>query len=472
MLFANEDKLTAFVNAGGFLWFGAAAFGFQDGDLDGAVLPGGLTVHGPDYQDQNTVEAPTHPLMAGMPDPFNGTSASHVTFGDLPAGSTVIAATPSGDPTLVDYDLGKGHIVAVGQPVEWGFANGEDTALILENGVPFAENYYPVADVPWLSETPVEGTIGPDGSVDITVSVDATGVEPGVYSVSVLIRTNDPDHDKLIVPVTLIVPAYQQGINAGGKQYVAPDGTVYAADQEYKPAGPGGPGGHTTTFGYLKGGGTNKTNKAIEGTDEDVRYQTQREDTDGYRFEVADGIYKVDLSFAEFTANKVGNRVFAIDLEGNEVVPALDVFKQSGGKFIAYDLSFVVEVSDGVLDLDFLMPKGHKSIVNSILVTQLPPGAPGHLIDNGSSSGGGHVPSTTTVPTIPYASCPGRWQMYWYVPGVVNVTVVVRVAPAGIVTSVGCDRGPVPCRSGGAGARRRPRRSIRDRWGRRSGART
>ena len=27
--------------------------------------------------------------------------------------------------------------------------------------------------------------------------------------------------------------------------------------------------------------------------------------------------------------------------------------------------------------------------------------------------------------------------MYWYVPGVANVTVVVRVVPAGIVTSVG-----------------------------------
>ena len=106
-LFANEDKLTALRQRRRFLWFGAAAFGFQDGDLDGAVLPGGLTVHGPDYQDQNTVEAPTHPLMAGMPDPFNGTSASHVTFSDLPAGATVIAATPSGDPTLVDYDLGS-----------------------------------------------------------------------------------------------------------------------------------------------------------------------------------------------------------------------------------------------------------------------------------------------------------------------------------------------------------------------------
>ena len=58
-VFANEAKFTAFVDGGGFLWFGAAAFGFQDGDLDGAVLPGGLTVHGPDYEDENTVAPPT-----------------------------------------------------------------------------------------------------------------------------------------------------------------------------------------------------------------------------------------------------------------------------------------------------------------------------------------------------------------------------------------------------------------------------
>src|SRR4029077_4990310 len=77
-VFANEAKFTAFVNGGGFLWFGAAAFGFQDGNLAGAVLPGGLTVHGPEYEDQNTVEAPDHPLMAGMANPFAGSSAAHV----------------------------------------------------------------------------------------------------------------------------------------------------------------------------------------------------------------------------------------------------------------------------------------------------------------------------------------------------------------------------------------------------------
>jgi len=42
-----------------------------------------------------------------------------------------------------------------------------------------------------------------------------------------------------------------------------------------------------------------------------------------------------------------------------------------------------------------------------------------------------------TVPTMPYASCPGRWQMYWSAPGAPNVTTVVTVERAGIVTSVG-----------------------------------
>ena len=66
------------------------------------------------------------------------------------------------------------------------------------------------------------------------------------------------------------------------------------------------------------------------------------------------------------------------------------------------------------------------------------------LVGSARSSSRGHGPSTTSVPTIPYASWPGRWQMYRYVPGVANVTVVVRVVPAGIVTSVGRARGPAP----------------------------
>ena len=65
-------------------------------------------------------------------------------------------------------------------------------------------------------------------------------------------------------------------------------------------------------------------------------------------------------------------------------------------------------------------------------------------------------PVTTSVPTIPYASWPGRWQMYRYVPGVSNVTVVVA-ARAGRDRHLGRARrrGPAPCRCGGARGRRR-----------------
>jgi hypothetical protein len=46
-------------------------------------------------------------------------------------------------------------------------------------------------------------------------------------------------------------------------------------------------------------------------------------------------------------------------------------------------------------------------------------------------SGGRYLGVTTSVPTIPYASWPGRWQMYRYVPGVSNVTVVSRLCRPG-----------------------------------------
>ena len=42
-----------------------------------------------------------------------------------------------------------------------------------------------------------------------------------------------------------------------------------------------------------------------------------------------------------------------------------------------------------------------------------------------------------TVPTMPYASCAGRWQMYWSEPVASKVIVVTRVSPAGITSSVG-----------------------------------
>jgi subtilisin family serine protease len=366
---ANFDKFVAYVEQGGFLWFGAVTFGFQDGNLDGVALPGGVVAHGPTFEEQNAVNAPDHPLMAGVPDPFFGNFASHMTFSDIPADATIVASgLGGGEPTLVDYDLGAGHVVALGQPVEFGYANGEDTGLILENGVPYAESFSPVVEIPWLSASPLDGSVAPDGSVQIDVNVDSTGLEPGVYGARLIVRTNDPDHGSFIVPVVLVVPAYQQGIDPGTGSFLDPvTGDFYAADRAFTPGG----------FGYVGASSTRSTASDIVGTDRDPLYNDLRQGMTAYRFTVPNGTYRVDLAFAELLYQKAGARVFSVSLEGTSVLNSFDVYAEAGGRHIALDRTFTVVVTDGVLDITFAAQRGDSPIVNGILVTEMPPGSEG-----------------------------------------------------------------------------------------------
>lgn len=365
---ANFGRIDAYVQGGGILWFEAASFGFQDGNLDGVHVPGGLTIHGPQFEESNKVAAPDHPMMAGLPNPFKGSSASHTTFSDLPAGGSVIATAASSDlPTLVEYDHGAGHVIALAQTLEFAWSNDEDGKLILENGVPYAYALQTLADVPWLTVTPTDGSVAPDGSTTLDVSVDTTGLTPGLYRANVIVLTNDPDHGAFAMPVTLVVPAFQQGVNAGGGSYANAGGDVFAADRAYA-AG---------SFGYLGTSSSRSTTAPIAGTAEDGLYQDLRMGMTGYRFDLANGHYRVDLAFAEILLRKAGDRVFGISIEGTSVVANLDVFAAAGGRNVALDRSFEVDVIDGHLDIAFTAQRGDKPIVNAILVTELPPGAPG-----------------------------------------------------------------------------------------------
>jgi subtilisin family serine protease len=57
----------------------------------------------------------------------------------------------------------------------------------------------------WLTVSPSAGTLQPQGSTQLDVTMDATELEIGEYHADVSIATNDPDHPVLVVPVTLIV---------------------------------------------------------------------------------------------------------------------------------------------------------------------------------------------------------------------------------------------------------------------------
>ena len=135
----NASRFDAFVSGGGFLWVETAYFGFGDGDFSGAVLPGGVVVGPPVFDDFNDVVDPDHPLMAGVPDPISGTAASHSVFENVPSHATVIAtSSATGEPTLVEWDHGAGHVVGFAQTLEFAWDNGQDGAQILENAVPYA----------------------------------------------------------------------------------------------------------------------------------------------------------------------------------------------------------------------------------------------------------------------------------------------------------------------------------------------
>jgi hypothetical protein len=241
----------------------------------------------------------------------------------------------------------------------WTVGQNSGNAYLIESGLPT------FSDVPWLTVSPTDGTVPVDGSQALTVDVDSTGLASAVYHAIVVIQTNDPDHSNIQVPVTLVVPAYQQGINAGGGSYVDPaQGDLYGADRAFSPGG----------FGYVGASSTRSTNAAIANTTRDPLYQDLRSGMSAYQFTVPNGTYRVDLSFAELQASKSGARVFSVSLEGAAVLSDFDVFA-AGGKLTAVDRSFEVEVTDGVLDIGFLSQRGDKPIINAILVTEMPPGS-------------------------------------------------------------------------------------------------
>lgn len=74
-----------------------------------------------------------------------------------------------------------------------------------------AANCTNLSDLPWLSTTPISGTLSTSASSAVTVTFTSTGLTPGVYTGNLCISSNDPDPGPgngtalVIVPVTLTV---------------------------------------------------------------------------------------------------------------------------------------------------------------------------------------------------------------------------------------------------------------------------
>jgi hypothetical protein len=237
-------------------------------------------------------------------------------------------------------------------------SQGNDQAYLVDSGVPAFQ------DVPWVSESPDHGTLAVGGTQNITVNINTAGMSPGVYNATLFFQTNSGRNPSLRVPVRLIVPAYETGVDVGaGAAYVDKLGDTWAADQAYTPG----------SWGFMQRVNTASTKQAIGGTDDPALYQTARRGQTEYRFDgLPTGTYQVNLKFAEIQNYKAGQRLFDVIIENNLLLPALDISGEVGKNY-ADDKTFYLPVTDGQLNVRFIQRQATKEpIIEAIQVIHRP----------------------------------------------------------------------------------------------------
>jgi hypothetical protein len=129
---AQASEFEAYVSGGGTLVFFAAGAGWAGGQLT-SPLPGGVQWTNL-YDYNNTIADATHPivtnLLSGNP-PLTDADlysnyCSHGYFTQLVADTNVIFRNSSGQPTLIEYRLGRGRVIASTQTWEhnWFYHQG------------------------------------------------------------------------------------------------------------------------------------------------------------------------------------------------------------------------------------------------------------------------------------------------------------------------------------------------------------
>jgi|WetSurMetagenome_2_1015567.scaffolds.fasta_scaffold01808_3 hypothetical protein len=124
-----------------------------------------------------------------------------------------------------------------------------------------------------------------------------------------------------------------------------------------------------TEFGFLDGTSSNyPSSLQISGTDEDVIFQSDKYGMVTYKVRVPNGSYNVKLMFAENYFNSAGSRIFDVYLEQNTVFANLDIYSQVGKNAACIKEFTDIEVSDGVLDIQFA-EKIDNALINGIVIT-------------------------------------------------------------------------------------------------------
>jgi YVTN family beta-propeller protein len=143
-----------------------------------------------------------HPLVEDVSPTFFGQSG--IAFYTINDGETVVKQSFYDKTIVMAKDVGAGHVAVIGFDYN---AYNDEMARILANAV----QWYSV-DVPWLTTTPVTGTVPGYDILGVQVTLDATGLQPGLYTADLIVTTNDPYTPTLVLPVSMeVLPTTTMG---------------------------------------------------------------------------------------------------------------------------------------------------------------------------------------------------------------------------------------------------------------------
>ncbi len=205
-------------------------------------------------------------------------------------------------------------------------------------------------------------TIPYQGTIDVPITLSLTpdaNFTAGINHIVAVTESADGRTSQLsnVLKIRLKTgpPIATFRINAAGVAYNTLEGAAFAAD--------------ASADAYRLG--TSNTYTAVQeiaDTEDDVLYQSERwGNTFSYNLPVANGKYQVILHFAEIyfgIAGRAGanSRVFNVAIENQPKLTNYDIFVRAGGALKAIQESFLLEVTDGVLNINFTSVKDNAKI--------------------------------------------------------------------------------------------------------------
>lgn len=228
------------------------------------------------------------------------------------------------------------------------------------------EVYSNLAEVTLMINGKSYGSKKPDGIQKCTWKVNLNAGANTVYAMGELGGNHLTDQvlvNYMVYPLNLsnIEPSIKHiSINAGANtQYIDQAKNIWIEDRPYQKG----------SFGYIGGIPATLNIKTVKKNTEDLPlFYSFREDIKGYRFDVPDGIYQVELCFIENDKGVRGGRIFDVSINRDKVINDMDLFTEHGIA-VAVRKKYMVTVNRGEgIGILFDAEKG-KAILSGISIT-------------------------------------------------------------------------------------------------------